>query len=339
MTNPIKIVAEISGNHNGSLARAHSIIEACAGAGVSAIKIQTYTADTITLDVDSEAFRISDDHALWGARTLHSLYSEAYTPWEWHEPIFTHCRELGVIPFSTPFDETAVEFLEKLDCPIYKIASLEIVDIPLIRMASGTKKPLIISTGAASLDEISNAVDAARSAGAIDLTLLVCTSSYPANPNEANLLRMDSLRELFGVKVGLSDHTLGSAVSIAAAALGAEVIEKHVTLSRSDGGVDSAFSIEPQELEQLVSDVKDASDALGSATAWRTESEAESIRLRPSLYFAEDVKAGEVVTGVNVRSVRPSGGLPPVDIDNIMGKRVVKDAQLGDPTSWEMFEI
>jgi len=201
------------------------------------------------------------------------------------------------------------------------------------------KKPLIISTGAASLDEISNAVDAARSAGAIDLTLLVCTSSYPANPNEANLLRMDSLRELFGVKVGLSDHTLGSAVSIAAAALGAEVIEKHVTLSRSDGGVDSAFSIEPQELEQLVSDVKDASDALGSATAWRTESEAESIRLRPSLYFAEDVKAGEVVTGVNVRSVRPSGGLPPVDIDKIMGKRVVKDAQLGDPTSWEMFEI
>jgi len=339
MTNSIKIVAEISGNHNGSLARAHSIIEACAGAGVSAIKIQTYTADTITLDVDSEAFRISDDHALWGARTLHSLYSEAYTPWEWHEPIFRHCRELGVIPFSTPFDETAVEFLEKLDCPIYKIASLEIVDIPLIRMASGTKKPLIISTGAASLDEISNAVDAARSAGAIDLTLLVCTSSYPANPNEANLLRMDSLRELFGVKVGLSDHTLGSAVSIAAAALGAEVIEKHVTLSRSDGGVDSAFSIEPQELEQLVSDVKDASDALGIATAWRTESEAESIRLRPSLYFAEDVKAGEVVTGVNVRSVRPSGGLPPVDIDKIMGKRVVKDAQLGDPTSWEMFEI
>jgi pseudaminic acid synthase len=336
---PPFLVAEISGNHNGSLDRAVKIIDACAKAGAHAVKIQTYTADTITLNIDSPNFKISSDHPLWGGRTLYDLYSEACTPWEWHELIFSHCRKVGVIPFSSPFDETAVEFLELLDCPIYKIASLEIVDLPLIKLAANTGKPLIISTGTANLNEIEDAVSAAQKGGASDITLLVCTSSYPADPSEANLNRMATLRQLFDVKVGLSDHTLGSSVALAATALGASVIEKHVTLLRSDGGVDSAFSMEPNELAEMVNEIQIVTSSLGRGDVWRTESERESIRLRPSLYFAKDVEVGDIVTSENIRSVRPAGGLAPVYIEKILGKRISKSAKVGDPTNLEYFDF
>lgn len=330
------IVAEISGNHNGSLDRALDIVRAVAAAGADAVKIQTYTADTITLDVDSPAFRISESHELWGARTLYDLYQEAHTPWEWHEPIFSLARELGLLAFSTPFDESAVEFLESLAVPLYKIASLEIVDTPLIRQVAATGKPLIISVGTASIAEVAAAVDAARAGGCTDLTLLACTSSYPAIPDDANLRRMPVMAELFGCKVGLSDHTLGIGVSVAAAALGATVIEKHVTLSRADGGVDSAFSLEPHELRQLVDECDAATRALGSADVWSTSAETESLRLRPSLYVATDVGVGETVTLENVRSVRPSGGLPPSELDNVIGRTFAQPAAKGTPLDWNL---
>ena len=330
------IVAEISGNHNGSLDRALDIVRAVAAAGASAVKIQTYTADTITLDVDSPAFRVSADHKLWGGRTLHALYEEAHTPWEWHEPIFSLARELGLVPFSTPFDETAVEFLESLDAPLYKIASLEIVDLPLIRQVAQTGKPVIISVGTASISEAAAAVEAARSGGCTDLTLLACTSSYPALPDDANLRRMPVMAELFGCKVGLSDHTLGIGVAVAATALGATVIEKHVTLSRSDGGVDSAFSLEPSELKQLVDECDSAARALGAANVWSSAAETESLRLRPSLYVTADVLAGERVTAENVRSVRPSGGLPPAELPNVLGRLFSRAATIGTPVSWDL---
>lgn len=328
------IVAEISGNHNGSLDRALDIVRAVADAGAHAVKIQTYTADTITLDVDTPAFRISEGHELWGSRNLYQLYQEAYTPWEWHEPIFALARELGLIGFSTPFDETAVDFLESLKVPLYKIASLEIVDLPLIKQVAQTGKPVIISVGTASIAEVAAAVDAARAGGCTDLTLLACTSSYPAKPDDAHLLRMPAMRDLFGVKVGLSDHTMGIGVSVAAAALGATVIEKHVTLRRADGGVDSAFSLEPEELALLVEGADAAVRALGSPDEWATAAESESLRLRPSLYVSADVVAGDVVTHDNVRSVRPSGGLPPVEIDKVIGRRFRENAALGTPLSW-----
>jgi len=330
------IVAEISGNHNGSLDRALEIVRAVAAAGAHAVKIQTYTADTITLDVDTPAFRISAGHELWGSRTLHELYQEAYTPWEWHQPIFDLARELGLIAFSTPFDETAVDFLESLDVPLYKIASLEIVDLPLIKQVAETGKPMILSVGTGSISEVADAVEAARSGGATDITLLACTSSYPALPNDANLLRMPTMAALFDVKVGLSDHTMGIGVSVAAAALGATVIEKHVTLRRADGGVDSAFSLEPEELKQLVDECDAAVRALGSASEWASSAENESLRLRPSLYISADVKAGDVATHQNVRSVRPAGGLPPVEIDRVIGRTFGTDAPLGTPVNWEL---
>ncbi len=331
------IVAEISGNHNGSLPRALDIVRAVAGAGAHAVKIQTYTADTITLNVDSPAFRVSRGHELWADRTLYDLYEEAHTPWEWHEPIFSLAKELGLIAFSTPFDETAVEFLEALEVPIYKIASLEIIDLPLIRQVAETGKPMILSVGTGSIEEVAAAVEAARSSGATDITLLACTSSYPALPDDANLLRMPVMKDLFDVKVGLSDHTMGIGVSVAAATLGATVIEKHVTLRRADGGVDSAFSLEPEELKLLVEGCDAAVRALGSASNWASTAENESLRLRPSLYISADVKAGEVATHANVRSVRPAGGLPPVELDRVMGRTFAQDATLGTPVAWELF--
>jgi N-acetylneuraminate synthase len=319
------------------LDRAFEIVRAAADAGAHAIKIQTYTADTITLNVDSPAFRISDGHELWGSRTLYGIYQEAYTPWEWHKPIFDLAMELGLIAFSTPFDETAVDFLESLNVPLYKIASLEIVDLPLIKQVAQTGKPMIVSVGTASIGEVAAAVEAARSGGCTDLTLLACTSSYPAQPDDANLLRMPTMAELFGVKVGLSDHTMGIGVSVAAAALGATVIEKHVTLRRADGGIDSAFSLEPEELAQLVLECDAAVRALGSASEWASAAENESLRLRPSLYVSATVRAGELATHDNVRSVRPSGGLAPVEIDRVIGRRFAADAELGTPVSWELF--
>lgn len=333
---PPLVVAEVSGNHNGSLDRALDIVRAVADTGAQALKIQTYTADTITLDVDSAPFRISEGHALWGSRTLHDLYTEAHTPYAWHEPIFSLARSLGLIAFSTPFDESAVDFLEQLDCPIYKVASLEIVDLPLIERIAATGKPIIMSVGTATVEEVAAAVASARGAGARDLTLLACTSSYPARPADAHLRRMPVMRDLFECTVGLSDHTEGIAVAVAAAALGARVIEKHVTLSRADGGVDSAFSLEPAELAQLVSGVGDAVAALGSGAAWSTKAEAESLRLRPSLWVATEVKAGEPVTAENVRSVRPSGGLAPVYLPAVLGRRFTRSAQPGTPLSWDL---
>ncbi len=330
------IVAEISGNHNGSLDRALDIVRAAAAAGAGAVKIQTYTADTITLDVDTPAFRVSTGHELWGDRTLYSLYQEAYTPWEWHEPIFSLARELGMIAFSTPFDETAVDFLESLHVPLYKIASLEIVDTPLIEQVARTGKPMIVSVGTASIGEVAAAVEAARAGGCTDLTLLACTSSYPAIPDDANLRRMPVMAEMFGCKVGLSDHTLGIGVSVAAAALGASVIEKHVTLARADGGVDSAFSLEPHELAQLVEASDAAVRALGSADVWASTAENESLRLRPSLYVTTTVKAGDVISEANVRSVRPGGGLTPAELPRVLGNTFSRDAAVGTPVSWDL---
>jgi pseudaminic acid synthase len=331
------IVAEISGNHNGSLDRALQIVRKVAAAGASAVKIQTYTADTITLNVDTPAFRVSADHDLWGGRTLHDLYEEAHTPWEWHEPIFALAKELGLVAFSTPFDETAVVFLESLGVPLYKIASLEIVDLPLITQVAQTGKPLILSVGTASIAEVAAAVDAARLGGCVDLTLLACTSSYPAVPDDANLRRIPIMAELFGCKVGLSDHTLGLGVAVAATVLGATVIEKHVTLARSDGGVDSAFSLEPDELKQLVEACDAAARALGSADVWSTSAETESLRLRPSIYVSQDVRVGDIATKDNVRSVRPSGGLPPGALASILGRKFTTNAAIGTPVSWDMF--
>ena len=332
------VIAEISGNHNGSLERALEIVKSSASSGVGAVKIQTYTAETITMNVASKEFQISQDHELWGGRTLFNLYEEAYTPWEWHQPIFELARHLGVIPFSTPFDETAVEFLESLDCPIYKIASLEIVDLPLIEMVASTGKPLIISTGTASIEEVSDAISAAKQGGAKDITALVCTSSYPAKAKDAHLSRMKTIQDSFGVQVGLSDHTLGSAVAVAATALGASVIEKHVTLSRGDGGVDSAFSMEPAELEQMILDINDAKAAIGDANAWRTEAEQESVRLRPSLRFDGDLTKGTVLEATSFRSVRPSGGLAPKEASKILGKIVNQNVSHGQAISWDLLE-
>jgi pseudaminic acid synthase len=338
MINQPFVIAEISGNHNGSLDRGLDIVRAAARSGVGAIKIQTYTAETITMNVDNPDFQIREDHELWGGRTLYNLYEEAFTPWEWHEPIFQMARSLGVTPFSTPFDETAVEFLESLDCPIYKIASLEIVDLPLISMVASTGKPLIISTGTASLEEINDAILAAKQGGAKDITALVCTSAYPAKAKDANLSRMKTLQDSFGVKVGLSDHTLGSAVAVAAAALGASVIEKHVTLSRADGGVDSAFSMEPAELEQMILDINDAHSAIGEPNAWRTEAESESVRLRPCLRYDSNLEFGETILATSIRSVRPGGGLAPKNAHLVVGKKLVRPVKRGDAVSIEDVE-
>jgi pseudaminic acid synthase len=334
---PPFVVAEMSGNHNGDLDRALAIVDAIAASGAQALKIQTYTADTLTLDVDRPEFRVTDDHGLWGGRTLHQLYREAHTPWEWHEPIFARAREGGLLPFSTPFDPTAVEFLEGCGVELYKTASAEIVDLPLIREVARTGKPILMSTGMATLGEIDAAVTAAHDAGCDQLVLLACTASYPAEPDDARLGNVAALREAFGVPVGLSDHTLGIGAAVAAVALGACCIEKHVTLSREDGGVDSAFSLEPQELGLLRRETETAWRATRSGTAFGpTESEQAVLRLRRSLYVVEDVRAGDAVTPANVRSVRPAGGLPPTALDTVVGRRFTQDAERGTPLTWDL---
>lgn len=327
-------VAEISANHMGSLDRAHQLIDAAVDAGASAVKFQTYTPDTMTLNLEELA--VSEDHELWGGRSLYSLYVEAMTPWEWHEELFAHCRERKVIPFSSPFDPTAVEFLESLGATMYKIASLETSDLKLIRLVGETGKPVIISTGATELTEIEDLVSTFMSTGNNDLTLLVCTSSYPAVPRDANIRRMELLRNKFGVKVGLSDHTLGIGVSLAAIALGASAIEKHITIDRSSGGVDSAFSMEPSEFAQLVEEGKSVAESLGSPEWKIQDSELESRRLRRSLYIVQDVRAGDLVTTENVRSIRPGGGAPPILLDELVGKRFVRNFPKGSPMSVEI---
>lgn len=329
-------VAEISANHLGSLDRAKRLIKAAAKAGASAVKFQTYTAQTMTLNL--EEFRVSSNHKLWGNQKLFDLYHGAHTPWEWHPELFEICKQNNVIPFSTPFDPTAVDFLESLGTPMYKISSMETSDIPLIRHVAETGKPLIISTGATEWQEIEDLVSAVKKTGNENLTLLVCTSSYPALPIDAHLKRITTLKEYFGVDVGISDHTLGIGVSIAAIALGATVVEKHITLSRADGGADSAFSTEPEEFATLVKEGISAYQALGNAEWLIVNSEQESRRLRRSLYVVKNVKAGELVTSINIRSIRPSGGCSPKYYDGLIGRKFKSDQLKGTPMSEDLVE-
>ena len=333
---PPFVIAEMSGNHNQSLERALKIVEAAAETGAHALKIQTYTADTMTLDMDENEFFISDPDSLWKGTSLYKLYQEAYTPWEWHKPIFDRCRELGIIAFSTPFDDTAVDFLESLDVPCYKIASFENTDIPLIRKVAATGKPLIISTGMATVAELDETVRAAREAGCKELILLKCTSTYPATPENSNVLTIPHMRELFDCQVGLSDHTLGVGVAIASVALGATVIEKHFTLSRSDGGVDSTFSMEPAEMAQLVVETERAWQALGNVAYGPTRAELASLQFRRSLYIARDMRAGEVFTRENLRAVRPGAGLATKYLPVFLGKKIRSDAAKGQPLTWDL---
>lgn len=330
------IIAEMSGNHNQSLARALEIVEAAARTGAHALKIQTYTPDTMTLDLDEREFHISDPNSLWTGSSLYKLYGEAYTPWEWHKPIFERARELGMIPFSTPFDDTAVDFLESLEVPCYKIASFENTDLPLIRRVAATGKPMIISTGMASIAELDETVRAAREAGCKDLILLKCTSTYPATPGNTNILTIPHMREMFDCEVGLSDHTMGFGVSVASVALGASVIEKHFTLNRADGGVDSAFSMEPAEMAQLVVETERAWQALGKVSYGPTEAEKKSIIFRRSLYVVQDLKAGDVLTKDNVRAIRPGLGLPTKYLDVLVGKFIQHDILRGTAIDWGM---
>lgn len=331
---PPFLIAEMSGNHNQSLDRALEIVDAAARAGAHALKIQTYTADTMTLDLDEGEFRVV--HPLWGGQSLHQLYQKAYTPWEWHLPIFERARELGMLAFSTPFDETAVDFLEHLDVPAYKIASFENTDLPLIQKVAATGKPIIISSGMATVAELDETVRAARAAGCRDLVLLKCTSTYPATPENSNLLTLPHLRELFACEVGLSDHTMGLGAAVAAVALGATVIEKHFTLRRADGGVDSTFSLEPEEFAQLRLESERAWQALGKVSYGPSEAERGSMVYRRSLYVVADMRAGDAFTPANLRSIRPGYGLQPKFYDTLMGKRVKCDVKRGTPVSWEL---
>lgn len=333
---PPFIIAEMSGNHNQSLDRALEIVEAAAKTGAHALKLQTYTPDTMTLDLDEREFHISDPNSLWTGTSLYKLYGEAYTPWEWHKPIFDRARELGIIPFSTPFDDTAVEFLENLDVACYKIASFENTDLPLIRRVAATGKPMIISTGMASIAELDDTVRVARQAGCKDLILLKCTSTYPATAENTNILTIPHLRELFDCQVGLSDHTMGVGVSVASVALGATVIEKHFTLNRADGGVDSSFSMEPAEMAQLVVESERAWQALGKVSYGATAAEKKSIQFRRSLYIVKDLKAGDVLTAENVRAIRPGLGLPTKYLEQVLGKVVKQDVKRGTGLSWDL---
>lgn len=330
------VIAEMSGNHNQSLERALEIVDVAAKTGAHALKIQTYTPDTMTLDLDEGEFHISDPKSLWAGSSLYKLYGEAYTPWEWHKPIFERARELGIIAFSTPFDDSAVDFLESLDVPCYKIASFENTDLPLIRRVAATGKPLIISTGMASIAELDDTVRAARGAGCKDLVLLKCTSTYPATAENTNILTIPHLRELFGCEVGLSDHTMGVGVSVASVALGATVIEKHFTLQRSDGGVDSSFSMEPAEMAQLVLETERAWQALGQVSYGPTEAEKKSIQFRRSLYIVQDLKAGDVLTHENVRAIRPGLGLPTKYLEALLGRKVKQEVKRGTALEWKL---
>ena len=330
------LIAEMSGNHNQSLERALEIVDAAAAHGADAIKLQTYTADTMTLNVRMPGFVIEDPKSLWAGRQLYELYQEAHTPWDWHKPIMDRAAVHGMHCFSTPFDGTAVDFLESLGVPAYKIASFELTDLPLIRRVAATGKPMIVSTGMATLGEIEEAVAAAREAGCRDLVLLKCTSSYPATAENTNIATIPHLRAMFGCEVGLSDHTMGCGVAVAATALGATLIEKHFTLRRADGGVDSAFSMEPHELRQLREETERAAQALGQVRYGPTASELKSLVFRRSLYVAQHVRAGDLLTGDNVRCVRPGLGLAPKFMDQVLGRRAAKAVPAGTPVSWEL---
>lgn len=331
------VIAEMSGNHNQDKNRALEIVKAAKYAGADALKIQTYRADTITLDCDSEMF-FAQKGSPWEGTTLYSLYGEAYTPWEWHKDIFEEAKRQGLICFSSPFDFSAVDFLEELDCPIYKIASFEITDIPLIRKAAKTKKPVIMSTGLASEADIRLAVETCRQQDNNDIVLLKCTSAYPAPFEEMNIRMIPDLSERFDCVSGLSDHTLGSEVAVAAVALGAKVVEKHLTLGRKDGGVDSAFSMEPEEFKNMVSNIRNVEAALGNVSYALTESQKDGRKYCRSLFVSRDVKKGERVTPDNIKSVRPGGGLEPRFYDDVQGSAFNRDISMGTPLSWDMID-
>ncbi|MEI8309168.1 MAG: pseudaminic acid synthase [Verrucomicrobiota bacterium] len=334
---PPFIIAEMSGNHNQSLERALEIVAAVAKTGAHALKIQTYTPDTMTIDLDEREFHINDPKSLWDGSSLYELYGKAHTPWGWHQPIFERAAALGLVAFSTPFDDTSVDFLESLNVPCYKIASFENTDLPLIRRVAATGKPMIISTGMASLSELDETVRAARDGGCKDLILLKCTSTYPATPENTNLLTIPHLRDLFHCEAGLSDHSMGVGVSVAAVALGATVIEKHFTLNRADGGVDSDFSMEPAEMKQLVIETRQAWRALGQISYCPTEDEKKSLQFRRSLYVVKNIKSGEPFTPENLRSIRPGLGLSPKYLTRVIGKLAACDLARGTPLSWEHF--
>ena len=330
---PPFVIAELSGNHNGVLDRALALVDAAADAGAEAVKLQTYTADTITLDHDGPSFRI--EGGLWAGRTLHELYREASTPWNWHAALFARARERGLICFSSPFDETAVELLERLDAPAFKIASFEAVDLPLIARAARAGRPLIVSTGMTAPEEIAEAVATARAAGS-EVALLHCVSAYPARFADANLKMIPRLAADYGCIAGLSDHTPGTAAAVAAVALGACIIEKHFTLSRADGGPDAAFSLEPDELRRLVEDCRNAFDALGEAAYRRGAEESGNRQFRRSLYVVRDVPAGEIIGEADIRSIRPGHGLPPKVLPEVLGRRAARDLTRGEPLAWDM---
>ena len=334
----VNYVAELSANHNNSLERAHVIIDAVADAGGSSIKLQTYKPETMTLKLDRPEFKVASDNSLWGGRNLFDLYSEAMTPWEWHAELFDHARNRGLTPFSSPFDSSAVDFLESLGCPIYKIASFEIVDTELVAHAAATGKPMIISTGMATLREIAVAVEAAEKGGCEDITLLKATSAYPADAAHANLSTMRALRDSFGWPVGISDHTPGIGVAVAAAALGATVIEKHVTLKRADGGVDSAFSLEPEEFGQLVIESTRAREAIGEISFGPSDGDKESLRFRRSFILTQDVLEGDLLTRENSKALRPGVGLPIAMFAMLEGLAFTSNYREGDPVKPEMFK-
>jgi len=331
------VIAEMSGNHNQSLDRALAIVDAAADAGAHAIKLQTYTSDTMTLDLDGPGFRIDDPTSLWDGETLYQLYSKAHTPWGWHGPLFEHAHARGLVAFSTPFDETAVDFLESLRVPCYKIASFENTDHALIRRVAATGKPLIMSTGMATIAELDESVAVARSAGCRDLVLLKCTSAYPATAADANLCTIPHMRDRFGCEVGLSDHTMGVGVSVAAVAFGATVIEKHFTLSRADGGVDSAFSLEPAEMHTLVSETRAAWLSRGKVEYGPSPgSESGSVQFRRSLYFVRDLQVGETIDAAAIRAIRPGHGLPPKHLPDTIGRCVARPVTKGTPVAWDL---
>ncbi len=328
------VIAEMSGNHNQSLERALAIVDAAAAAGADAIKLQTYTAETMTLDIDAPGFVIDDPKSLWAGRQLYDLYDEAHTPWDWHAPIMARAASHGLHCFSTPFDDSAVDFLETLNVPAYKIASFECTDLPLIRKVAATGKPMIVSTGMATLAEIDETVRTARAAGCRDLVLLKCTSTYPSTPKNTNLRSIPVLRDAFGCAVGLSDHTMGCGAAVAAVAFGAVLVEKHFTLSRAEGGVDSAFSLEPAELAQLRIETERAWQALGAPSFGVSLAETASMRFRRSLYVVQDMQAGEVLSADNLRAIRPGYGLAPKHLDELIGLPVARAVTRGTPMGW-----
>jgi N-acetylneuraminate synthase len=334
-SHPPFIIAEMSGNHNQSLDRAMALIDAAAKAGVHALKLQTASPDGLTLNIDSPEFLIDDPSSPWHGRNLYELYKEAVTPWEWHKPIFDRCAELGLTVFSSPFEPSAIDLLEELNAPCYKIASFELVDLPLIRKAAATGKPLIMSTGMASVADIQDAVEAAKGEGNNNIVLLKCTSNYPATAADANIATIPHLREMFGLQVGLSDHTLGIGVPCAAAALGATVIEKHFTLDRTDGGVDASFSLEPQEFKALVEESERAWASVGNVVYGGAAVEKKSLKFRRSLYIAKDLKAGDSLTEENLRIVRPGYGLAPKHIDVLLGRKINRDLPSGTAMKWQ----